>query len=277
MPSGRSIEISRSPLRWLRLALLVFVASIAFGTVSSPAIAQDDAADAAPAVNEAPAEADTQESSVAKPSKNMLVWTFQALGITYSVVFLAISMTLFALIVTNILAVRRESICPNDVIDGVEQSLSEGNPAAAAEIVRNDESFLGQVVTAGLGKLEKGFERSIEAMQEVGEEETMKVEHRLSYLALIGNIAPMVGLLGTVQGMIKAFTVIAQSDSTPKPSELAVGISTALFTTLVGLMIAIPAIAIYNILRNRSQKLVLEVGNTSEEMLEKFQDAIATT
>ena len=108
-------------------------------------------------------------------------------------------------------------------------------------------------------------------MQEVGEEETMKMEHNLSYMALIGNISPMIGLFGTVQGMIQAFQTIATSPTTPKPSVLAMNISTALFTTLAGLAIAIPAIAVYNILRNRVQRLTLQVGVTSEELIERFQ------
>ena len=94
------------------------------------------------------------------------------------------------------------------------------------------------MLSAGLAKLSSGYDQAIEAMQEVGEEENMKLEHRLSYMALIGTVSPMVGLLGTVQGMIASFSVIANSPTTPKPSELAEGISTALFTTLVGLFIA---------------------------------------
>src|SRR6056297_1971381 len=109
-------------------------------------------------------------------------------------------------------------------------------------------------------------------MQEVGEEESMKLEHRLSYMALIGNISPMIGLFGTVQGMIASFQVIAISNSTPEPSKLADGISTALFTTLIGLAIAIPAIAAYNILRNRVSRLLLEVGVTSENLMSRFED-----
>ena len=97
------------------------------------------------------------------------------------------------------------------------------------------------------------------------------MEHNLSYMALIGNISPMVGLFGTVQGMISAFRTIATSGSTPKPGDLALDISTALFTTLAGLAIAIPAIAVYNILRNRVQRLTMQVGITSEELLERFQ------
>lgn len=202
---------------------------------------------------------------------NLLAWTFQALGITYTVIFFALSITLLTLIVMNLLSARQDNICPPDLVEGVEQQLAEGNPQAAAELVRTDDSFLGQVVAAGLSKLDRGHSLAVEAMQEVGEEETMKMEHNLSYMALIGNISPMIGLFGTVQGMISAFRTIATSGSTPKPSQLAMDISTALFTTLAGLAIAIPAIAVYNVLRNRVQRLTLQVGVTSEELIERFQ------
>jgi biopolymer transport protein ExbB len=82
----------------------------------------------------------------------------------------------------------------------------------------------------------------------------------------------MIGLLGTVHGMIASFSVIANSSTTPKPSELAQGISTALFTTLVGLMIAIPAIAMHGFMRNQISRLVLEVGIVSEGLMDRFQN-----
>ena len=89
-------------------------------------------------------------------------------------------------------------------------------------------------------------------MQEVGEEENMRLEHRLSYLALIGTLSPMIGLLGTVDGMISSFKLIANTATgAPDPQALAQGISTALFTTFIGLVLAIPALAAYNLLRNR--------------------------
>ena len=72
--------------------------------------------------------------------------------------------------------------------------------------------------------------------------------------------------------MIASFQVIATGGSTPKPADLAAGISTALFTTLVGLAVAIPAIAAYNILRNRVSRLLLEVGVTSEDLMSRFED-----
>jgi biopolymer transport protein ExbB len=221
----------------------------------------------------APAEGGEAEAAETAPGireKTYLEWMYEALGIFYSVVFLALSFTLVALLVMNLLTARREAILPVGLVEGFEAHLNEKKYQDAYEMAKNDDSFLGQVLSAGLAKLSSGYQPAIEAMQEVGEEENMKLEHRLSYMALIGTISPMVGLLGTVQGMITSFSVIARMETTPKPSELAGGISTALFTTLVGLFIAIPAIALYNILRNRVARLVLEVGIVSEGLMSRF-------
>jgi biopolymer transport protein ExbB len=172
----------------------------------------------------------------------------------------------------NLLTARRDNVVPVHLVESFEAHLNEKRYQEAYEMAKNDESFLGQVLSAGLAKLSSGYDQAIEAMQEVGEEENMKLEHRLSYMALIGTISPMVGLFGTVHGMITSFSVIAQSESQPKASELAGGISTALFTTLLGLFIAIPAIAAYNILRNRISRLVLEVGILSEGLMSRFEN-----
>lgn len=201
---------------------------------------------------------------------NMLVWLFNALGWMYSIAFFALSVALVTLIVMNIIAVRRDNVCPPDLVEGVEQHFAEGNPRAAAELLRTDDSFLGQVVSAGLSKLDRGHPAAIEAMQEVGEEEIMKMEHSLGYIGLIGNISPMVGLLGTVDGMVAAFREIAVSGSTPNAAALANNISLALVTTLAGLIIAIPAISICNVLKNRVQRLTLQIGIQSEQILERF-------
>ncbi len=213
-----------------------------------------------------------QPDEPAAASDNWLAWGYRALGIGYSLIFLSLSFTLVALLVMNILTARRENVCPVQLIEGFEGHLNEKKYQDAYDMAKNDESFLGQVLSAGLGKLSAGYAQSIEAMQEVGEEENMKLEHRLSYIALIGTISPMIGLFGTVHGMIKSFEVIANSSTTPKASQLAEGISTALFTTLLGLFIAIPAIAMYNILKNRISRLVLEVGIVSEGLMSRFEN-----
>ena len=208
----------------------------------------------------------------AAPAESRLTWMYRSLGLGYSLVFLALSFTLVALIVMNLLTARRENLVPSELVEAFEQALNEKRYQEAYELTKSDESFLGRVLAAGLAQLRRGYQQAVEAMQEVGEEENMKLDHRLSYMALIGTVSPMIGLLGTVQGMIASFQVIATSPTTPKPSKLAEGISTALFTTLVGLFIAIPAIAAYNILRNRVARLVLEVGVVSEGLMSRFSD-----
>ncbi|MEM9825339.1 MAG: MotA/TolQ/ExbB proton channel family protein [Planctomycetota bacterium] len=205
-------------------------------------------------------------------SNNLLGWMFGSLGPYYVVIFFLLSVTLVSLLVMNLLAARRDTLCPQELVEQFEEKLNAKDFQAAYDMARTDESVLGQVLSAGLAKLNRGYSKAIEGMQEVGEEESMKLDHRLSYMALIGSLSPMIGLFGTVQGMISSFQVIARGGATPKPSELATGISTALFTTLVGLAIAIPAIAAYNILRNRVARLLLEVGVTSENLMSRFDD-----
>ncbi len=234
---------------------------VVVGTGAQPAMAQD-----APADNGAAAAGDATASN-----QSVLGWGFRSLGVGYSSVFLLLSFTLVALFVMNLMTARRENVLPSSLVEEFEAHLNDKHYQQAYDLAKADESFLGQVLSAGLAKLQVGYGPAIEAMQEVGEEENMKLEHRLSYLALIGTISPMIGLFGTVHGMIISFQVIATSALQPKASELAGGISTALFTTLVGLFIAIPAIAAYNILRNRVARLVLEVGIVSEGLMSRFQ------
>ena len=252
------------------MAATVFVVS--FGPVL-PVHAQDGedifAEDEAASGNEGGS--GSSESSE-EDEERVLEWVVKALGWGYSIIFLGLSFTLVALFVMNLLTARRDNVCPMLLVEAFENHLNEKRYQEAYELAKADESFLGQVLSAGLAKLSVGYPQAIEAMQEVGEEENMKLEHRLSYLALIGTISPMVGLFGTVHGMIRSFRVIATSEATPKPSELAEGISTALFTTLLGLAIAIPAIAAYNILKNRVQRLVLEVGILSESLMSRFEN-----
>lgn len=235
---------------------------------------EQEAAEPAPAANEAAVPADNAANQPAvppSPRRNLLTWLYAALGFRYTVIFLAISFTFVALIVMNFLAVRRDRVVPDALVAAFEAHLNEKKYQEAYELARTDDSFLGRVLSAGLAKLQAGYAESIEAMQEMGEEETMKLEQRVSYIALIGTISPMFGLLGTVDGMVASFGVIAESVTQPKPSELASGIEMALVTTLVGLWLAIPAIGIYHFLKNRVSRLVLEAGILSEGLMSRFK------
>ena len=241
-----------------RRLLLFLVLAFAYAGFLLPAFAQEEKK-AAP---EGTTETIAQES--------VLEWIYRAEG-GFFWPQLAISIALVALIVTNWLALTRSRFVPSSLVDEFDRLVKERKYADAFELVRNDGSLLAQVVTAGLMRLPDGYSEAIEAMQEVAEEETMKHEHRLSYLAMLGNIATMVGLLGTVWGMVRSFRTIAVSDVTPKPSELAQGVSQALVTTIGGLMQAIPAIFFFTILKNLLARRVLEVGIRSEQMMLRFK------
>lgn len=227
---------------------------------ATPVAAQDEEAAAAP-----------EGEAAAKPEKSLLVWTYESLGWQYTIAFLAMSFSAVALVVMLILTGRRDSFCPTHLVQGFEAHVSEKRYQEAYDLAKADESVLGLILAAGMAQLQNGYDKAQAAMQQVGEDENMKIEQRLSYLSLIGGLAPMVGLLGTVHGMIMSFEVIASSDTTPKPSMLAQGVSTALFTTLVGLLVAIPVIGIFTYFKNRFARMMFDVGVYVGELMGRFE------
>jgi biopolymer transport protein ExbB len=234
-----------------------------------PAAAPAEAAAAAPAP--APAAEQKKDEPPPAPKKNALRWFYDSLGLPYVIAFLPMSFILVALFIMNLMSSRRDNVCPQALIDSFRALLDDRKYQEAYELAKADESFLGQMLAAGMARISQGYQKAMTAMTQVGEEENMKLEHRLGYMALIGTIAPMVGLFGTVDGMIRSFIVIANTNTTPKPAELAAGISTALVTTIVGLALAIPAMGAFNIMKNRVSRLILEVGVVSEELMSRFE------
>jgi biopolymer transport protein ExbB len=210
-------------------------------------------------------------SAPAEPAKKSFIrWVYDAEGIFFFPQ-LGISVAVVALITTNILSTLRGKFVPDEFVRTFETYVKEKKFKEAFELSKNEQSFLGKLVAAGLQRLSSGYQEAMGAMQELGEEESMKFDHRLSYLALVGNVATLVGLLGTVWGMVASFMVIGSSDVAPKPSVLAQGVSQALVTTVLGLLQAIPAIIFFTVLKNRIARLTLEVGVISENLMQPFK------
>jgi biopolymer transport protein ExbB len=234
------------------------------------------AAAQAPEENPRPAAADgvqppATEEDAPRQRQSVLTFYRKALGWRYTIAFFIISFTLVAFLVMNILGLRRDAVCPRHLAEAFEANLNEKRFQEAFDLAKNDESMLGQMLSAGMQNLQQGYDKALDAMGQVGEDENLKLEHRLSFLSLVGSIAPMVGLLGTVDGMVQSFMVIAGSDTQPKPSKLAEGISMALITTLVGLVLAIPAIIAFNLLKNRLTRLVMETGQLASSLMARFE------
>lgn len=215
-------------------------------------------------------QADGSDTDMPSSKESFLTWLYRSLGKRYVVIFLIITFNAVALIVMIVLGLRRNAVCPEELANEFSTRLNEKKYQEAYDLVKQNHSFLGKVLAAGMARLPEGYEAAQEAMQEVGQQQNMRMEQRNGYIALIAQIGPMIGLLGTVDGMVMAFDTIAHSNVTPKPSELAQGIGTALVTTVVGLWIAIPTLTFYHIVRNRLSRLMGETAATSNNLMKRF-------
>jgi biopolymer transport protein ExbB len=203
---------------------------------------------------------------------NLLVYIAKACGWVFGPVFLLLSFILVALLVMCFLQIRKAVLLPPALSEQFEQHLEAKEYQPAYELAKNDDSYLGHVLAAGMGKLQAGYPAAVAAMEEAQGEEQMKLEHKISYVSLIGALAPMLGLLGTVTGMVSSFKKIADNPGVaPKPDQLAGGISTALVTTLIGLWVAIPAILFFQMFRNWLEEINSDASDESARLMGRFQ------
>jgi biopolymer transport protein ExbB len=184
------------------------------------------------------------------------------------------SFYLTALVVWMAIYYRAEVAVPVELVRYVQDLLDQTRYNEAYQRVATDPSFLGRVLAAGVRKLPTGLAQAQRGMELANEDVTMEMEHRTTYLATVGTLGPMIGLVGTVYGMIKSFGVLAIEGTTPQAGLLAAGISTALYSTFEGIGISIPAIFFYAMFRNRIARLSLEVGLAAEPLLEQFAPGV---
>ncbi len=135
-----------------------------------------------------------------------------------------------------------------------------------------DKSPVANIVRKGLKKYKLGHERVKEAIENAGSQEISKLEKGLSFLATIAGIAPLLGFLGTVTGMISAFMTIQDLAGAANPSDLAGGIWEALITTAFGLIVGIPALAFYNHFVSKVKKLVGDIETVANDVIDVIQD-----
>ena len=188
-------------------------------------------------------------------------------GILILLVLAALSITAAYLLFDQIMTLRRKEVLPEGVSDVVRQALLTGRPAEADAACRRAPSVLSVVLLSGLSEFEFGWREVEKAVEDSLAQQSARLMRRIEYLSVIGNIAPMVGLLGTVTGMIFAFQQVASTRGAAGAGDLAEGIYQALVTTVCGLVVAIPALAIYAVCRNRVDSLIAEVAYQSQHAL----------
>ncbi len=184
-------------------------------------------------------------------------------GITGAVLIfllLGLSITAAYLIFDHLMTIRRRDLMPDGLSDQVRQALTAGDIAAAQAACNAQPSFLSFVLLHGISELEFGWTAVEKSIEDALAEQAARMFRKIEYLSVIGNIAPMVGLLGTVIGMIFAFQSVAATQGTASAPQLAEGIYQALVTTVGGLIVAIPSIGAFAIFRNRIDQYVAEAA-----------------
>ncbi len=179
---------------------------------------------------------------------NLLIW----------VMIFATSFATVWLIIDSVIAVKREKLLPGGVVEGVRQAMSEGDLGAALETCEANPGPLSTILMAGFANIAEGYEVIQEAVASSTEMESEKLLQRVNYLNLCGQIAPMLGLMGTVTGMVAAFSSLASATGAAKAQLLAQSISTALWTTCVGLLVSVPALVSFTLIRNNATRILLE-------------------
>jgi biopolymer transport protein ExbB len=186
-------------------------------------------------------------------------------------VIILLSIVSLALAIEHFVTIRRDKLVPPELIDEIEALFEEEEYQEALELCESEPNYLTNILSAGLPKINAGFEAMEKAMDEVAEEEAIKLHQKVGWLSLIGNIAPMMGLFGTVYGMIQAFNEITRLGAAVTPKDLSAGISTALITTLFGLFVAMPSLFFFFVFRNRVIKVSLEISAIADDLVERFR------
>ena len=144
--------------------------------------------------------------------------------------------------------------------------------SGAISYCMQEKSPVANIVRKGLKKYKYGHDRVKDSIENAGSQEVSKLEKGLSVLASVAGIAPLLGFLGTVTGMIQAFMTIQDLAGAANPSDLAGGIWEALITTAFGLIIGIPAFALYNYFLSSVKKLVGEMETVANDVIDVIQD-----
>lgn len=198
--------------------------------------------------------------------QNKMVFIITSIGWVFGLILLGCSVWLVAICVLLFLDLRMQNAIPPGFVDEFTDIVNKRKFKEAYDMARSDPSFLGRVLTSGMARLQYGLEDAREASLNTIESIKSDKDSKNNYTAVIASLGPMLGLVGTVFGMIGAFMELG-SGSTPNPAKLAENVAHALSVTLVGIAISVPAIAFNAFFRNRITKVTMDVGHIADDLL----------
>ena len=181
-------------------------------------------------------------------------------------VIVALSITGLTLIIQGFIKNRQSVFMPDVSTEQIREMINQRKFKELLEYTRDDPSFISKALHPALNRA-PAFNAMKEAMETAVGEQTAERFRSIEYLNIIGNLGPLLGLLGTVLGMIYAFAAVSNAGGEAKVSELSLGISKALCHTFLGLMLAVPCLAAFGVLRTMVDRLTVRGALLAEELL----------
>ena len=277
---GSATLRSSSRSGWLVWILILGLVGWSASSWTTRAWAQEATEDGAPAEGgDAKAKAEGGGDGEVVEEKNFLWWLIETSG-WIGAVILVISIYFVRVVTLAFLNFKLDLCAPPDLIDQVEGAVKKRDVAGAYALVKQDETFYGNVVRVGIAGLPYGLSHVRDSMDRTGETQVVDMERQISMLAVIGSLGPLIGLLGTLKGMISSFSAIAISGTQLKANEVAMGISEALLLTFEGVMLSVPAIYFYAVFKNRVSSIsshVMEIADDQVLRLHAMQQQAKVT
>ncbi len=242
--------------RMKRASILILVTLVMAGFSANPDAvrAQQNPDAAAPSVQAdegAKAEAPNANPLPEPGTQEIKLLQLVRYGGIVGYIIIILSVVALSLIVEYAFTIRRSKLAPPEQVGKIKELIGAGQLENIKRLHEEKETFLSYVVTAGISELSLGYAAMIKAMEDASEAAGAKLARKIEHLNIIANVAPMLGLLGTVIGMIRVFNRISNLTGAIEPKILAGGIFEALMTTCMGLIVAIPTLYFFAIFRNR--------------------------
>lgn len=261
-------------LAWVAWAGM-WPAAAAAAEQEKPAAAEAPAAPAEEAA--APAEEGAEKAKPEAPGqpkqvKTALQWFIDASGLI-GLFILALSVYFVATVGKLFWELRLPVAVPPEITGRIQDLLNQRDFKGIFNVVKEDDSIFSRLLSTGIAELPNGLAEARDVMDRVGESIHVELEKRISVLAVLGTLGPMIGLLGTLKGMISSFSVIAMYDTTLKASQVAGGISEALLLTFEGVSLSVPAIWFFSFFRNRVSVITTTAALEADNFLRHFAHA----
>jgi len=249
-------------------AMLVIMFSVVFAMCAVPSAVH--AQDAAGTVEDGGGDAPKPRGDT---SFFQVIAKSGAIGIFIWLMIFATSAATLGLIIDAFLTIKAEKIMPPELINRVRDSLNQGDLGTALEACDAIPGPLANILSAGFNNVQEGYDVVMDSVSTAAEIESEKLMQRVNFLNLCGSIAPMLGLMGTVTGMVDAFAGLASATGAEKATMLALSISQALYTTAFGLVISVPAILAFTFVRNHASRLILDMESLTYDLIKVLRGA----